>query len=55
MLGLSVKQDNVTKIVHQDRRPLYVDGMSPVMAYDVYRKMGFQVAREAEVWEATWP
>jgi len=25
------------------------------MAYDVYRKMGFQVAREAEVWEATWP
>lgn len=34
---------------------LYVDGMSPVMAYDVYRKMGFQVAREAEVWEATWP
>jgi len=34
---------------------LYVDGMSPVMAYDVYRKMGFEVAREAEVWEATWP
>jgi len=34
---------------------LYVDAMSPVMAYDVYRKMGFQVAREAEVWEATWP
>jgi ribosomal protein S18 acetylase RimI-like enzyme len=34
---------------------LYVDGRSPMKAYDVYRKIGFEVAREAEVWEATWP
>lgn len=34
---------------------LYVDGMSSVRAYDVYRKLGFDVAFEAEVWEATFP
>lgn len=34
---------------------LYVDGKSPVRAYDVYRKIGFDVAAETEVWEATWP
>ena len=34
---------------------LYVDGQSPMKAYDVYRKLGFEVASEAEVWEATWP
>lgn len=34
---------------------LYVDGESPMKAYDVYRKVGFEVAKEAEVWEATWP
>jgi len=33
---------------------LYVDGQSPMKAYDVYRKIGFEVAREAEVWEATF-
>ncbi len=32
---------------------LYVDGMSPMRAYDVYRKLGFEVMFEAEVWEAT--
>lgn len=34
---------------------LYVDGMNPTRAYDVYRKLGFEVAYEAEVWEATSP
>jgi ribosomal protein S18 acetylase RimI-like enzyme len=34
---------------------LYVDGASPVKAFDVYRKMGFEVAKETEVWEATFP
>ena len=33
---------------------LYVDGQSPMKAYDVYRKIGFEVATEAEVWEATF-
>jgi len=33
---------------------LYVDGASQMKAYDVYRKIGFEVAREAEVWEATF-
>jgi ribosomal protein S18 acetylase RimI-like enzyme len=32
---------------------LYVDGMSPMRAYDVYRRLGFEVTFEAEVWEAT--
>jgi ribosomal protein S18 acetylase RimI-like enzyme len=32
---------------------LYVDGASNTRAYDVYRKLGFEVAYEAEVWEAT--
>jgi len=34
---------------------LYVDGASPVKAFDVYQKMGFEVAKESEVWEATFP
>ena len=34
---------------------LYVDGLNPQRAYDVYRKVGFEVAHEAEVWEATFP
>ena len=34
---------------------LYVDGSSPVKAFDVYRKIGFEVAKETEVWEATFP
>lgn len=34
---------------------LYVDGWSGTRAYDTYRKLGFEVAFEAEVWEATFP
>lgn len=34
---------------------LYVDGMNPMHAYDVYRRLGFEVVYEAEVWEATFP
>jgi ribosomal protein S18 acetylase RimI-like enzyme len=34
---------------------LYVDGWSNTRAYDAYRKLGFEVAFEAEVWEATFP
>lgn len=34
---------------------LYVDGLNPMRAYDVYRKLGFDVVYEAEVWEATVP
>ena len=34
---------------------LYVDGLNPMRAFDVYRKLGFEVAFEAEVWEATFP
>lgn len=34
---------------------LYVDGLSGTRAYDAYRKLGFEVAFEAEVWEATFP
>lgn len=34
---------------------LYVDGLNPMRAYDVYRKLGFKVVYEAEVWEATCP
>jgi ribosomal protein S18 acetylase RimI-like enzyme len=34
---------------------LYVDGLSAMRAYDVYRKLGFEVTFEAEVWEATYP
>jgi len=33
---------------------LYVDGLSPMRAYDVYRKLGFEVTFEAEVWEAVF-
>lgn len=32
---------------------LYVDGLNPMRAYDVYVKLGFEVAYEAEVWEAS--
>lgn len=31
---------------------LYVDGQSPTRAFDGYRKLGFEVAFETEVWEA---
>ncbi len=34
---------------------LYVDGASPVKAFEVYQKIGFEVAKETEVWEATFP
>ena len=33
---------------------LYVDGKSPFPAYDAYSKLGFKVAFESEVWEATF-
>lgn len=34
---------------------LYVDGLNPTRAFDVYRRLGFEVAFEAEVWEASSP
>jgi ribosomal protein S18 acetylase RimI-like enzyme len=34
---------------------LYVDGLSPFRAFDAYRKLGFELAFETEVWEATFP
>jgi ribosomal protein S18 acetylase RimI-like enzyme len=34
---------------------LYVDGRSRTRAFDAYRKLGFALAFEAEVWEATFP
>lgn len=34
---------------------LYVDALNPQHAYEVYRKLGFEVVHEAEVWEATFP
>ncbi len=33
---------------------LYVDGESPMRAYDAYGKLGFELAFETEVWEATF-
>jgi ribosomal protein S18 acetylase RimI-like enzyme len=33
---------------------LYVDGLNETRAFDAYRKLGFELAFEAEVWEATW-
>ena len=32
---------------------LYVDGMSPMRAFDAYTELGFELAFETEVWEAT--
>jgi ribosomal protein S18 acetylase RimI-like enzyme len=34
---------------------LYVDALNPTRPFDIYRKLGFDVAYEAEVWEATVP
>ena len=31
---------------------LCVDGQNPTGAFDAYRKLGFKLAFEAEVWEA---
>jgi ribosomal protein S18 acetylase RimI-like enzyme len=33
---------------------LYVDGLNETRAFDGYRKLGFEVAFETEVWEATF-
>jgi ribosomal protein S18 acetylase RimI-like enzyme len=33
---------------------LYVDGWNPTRAFDAYNKLGFELAFEAEVWEATF-
>lgn len=33
---------------------LYVDAWNPTRAFDGYRKLGFELAHEAEVWEATF-
>ncbi|HEY1420081.1 MAG TPA: GNAT family N-acetyltransferase [Candidatus Dormibacteraeota bacterium] len=32
---------------------LYVDGANPTRAFDIYKKLGFELAFEAEVWEAS--
>jgi ribosomal protein S18 acetylase RimI-like enzyme len=34
---------------------LYVDGLNEMRAFDAYRKLGFEVAFETDVWEATFP
>ena len=34
---------------------LYVDGLSQTRAFDAYRKLGFELAFVAEVWEASFP
>jgi ribosomal protein S18 acetylase RimI-like enzyme len=34
---------------------LYVDGLNETRAFDAYRKLGFELAFVAEVWEATFP
>ena len=34
---------------------LYVDGRSQTRAFEAYRKLGFDLAFVAEVWEATFP
>jgi len=34
---------------------LYVDGWNQTRAYDAYYKLGFELAFQAEVWEATFP
>ena len=33
---------------------LYVDAQNPTRAYDVYRKLGYEVGFEDEVWELTF-
>jgi mycothiol synthase len=33
---------------------LYVDGWNPTRAFDAYRKVGFELAFETAVWEATF-
>jgi ribosomal protein S18 acetylase RimI-like enzyme len=33
---------------------LYVDGWNPTGAFDAYRKLGFELAFETDVWEATF-
>jgi ribosomal protein S18 acetylase RimI-like enzyme len=33
---------------------LYVDGWNHTRAFDAYRKLGFELAFESEVWEAAW-
>jgi ribosomal protein S18 acetylase RimI-like enzyme len=33
---------------------LYVDALNPTRAFDVYRRLGFEVAYEYDVFEATW-
>ena len=33
---------------------LYVDGLNETRAFDAYRKLGFELAFEAEVWEASF-
>jgi len=34
---------------------LYVDGWNETRAHDAYHKLGFELAFQAEVWEATFP
>jgi GNAT superfamily N-acetyltransferase len=34
---------------------LYVDGWNHTRAFDAYRKLGFELSFESEVWEATFP
>jgi len=51
----------VTELLQRLRRlgaasaSLYVDGMNPTGAPQLYRNLGFEVAFESEVWEAVFP
>jgi ribosomal protein S18 acetylase RimI-like enzyme len=52
-LALSLTAEVVRRLRAAGARSasLYVDGMNPTRAFDVYRKLGFEVAYEFEIWE----
>jgi mycothiol synthase len=52
-LALSLTADVVRRLRAAGARSasLYVDGKNPTRAFDVYRKLGFEVVYEFEIWE----
>jgi ribosomal protein S18 acetylase RimI-like enzyme len=54
-LAMALTAEAVRRLARHGARcvSLYVDGLNPNRAYDVYRRLGFELAYQYEVFEAS--
>ncbi|MDP9247919.1 MAG: GNAT family N-acetyltransferase, partial [Candidatus Dormibacteraeota bacterium] len=55
-LGLALTAEALRRLDRHSARSasLYVDAMNPTRAYELYRRLGFEVAYQYQVFEARW-